>query len=60
MYNLFLRGTVYKKNIDLKEGWLAFVQSHLLFRPKEFDSDSGNLCYLLDTLSLQVTLASKP
>ena len=55
MYNLFLRGTVYKKNIDLKEGWLAFVQSHLLFRPKEFDSDSGNVCYLLDTLSLQVT-----
>lgn len=54
MYILFLRGAMYKKNIDLKEGWLAFVQSHLLFRPKEFDSDPGNMCYLLDTLSLQV------
>ena len=46
---------MYNRNIDLKDGWLAIAQSRLLFRPKEFDSDPANMCYLLDKHSLQVT-----
>ncbi|XP_068681108.1 probable E3 ubiquitin-protein ligase HECTD4 isoform X3 [Montipora foliosa] len=49
-----IRGAVYNRNIDLKDGWLAFAQSRLLFRPKEFDSDPANMCYLLDKHSLQI------
>ena len=30
------------------------MQCQLLFRPKEFDKEPANLCYLLDMLSLQV------
>ncbi len=45
---------MYKKNADLREGWLALVQVWLLFRPKEFDSEPTNMCYVLDKMSLQV------
>ena len=30
------------------------MQCQLLFRPKEFDKEPENLCYVLDMLSLQV------
>ena len=30
------------------------MQCQLLFRPKEFDKELANLCYVLDMLSLQV------
>ena len=30
------------------------MQCQLLFRPKEFDKEPTNLCYVLDMLSLQV------
>ena len=49
---------MYRRNAELKEGWLAFVQNWLLFRPKDFDSQPSDVCYILDTLSLQVRLCS--
>ena len=45
---------MYKRNADLREGWLTFVQCWLLFRPKEFDGEPTKMCYVLDALSLQV------
>ena len=45
---------MYKRNAELKEGWLALVQCWLLFRPKEFDNELTDFCYVLDILSLQV------
>ncbi|PFX24720.1 putative E3 ubiquitin-protein ligase HECTD4 [Stylophora pistillata] len=48
------RGAIYARNTDLKNGWLTFVQQWLLFRPKQFDNQPANLCYVLDVVSLKV------
>ena len=53
------RGCIYRRNADLREGWLAIVQGSLLFRPKEFDNEPLSMCYILDTMSLQVRYISQ-
>ena len=53
------RGSIYRRNADLREGWLAIVQGWLLFRPKEFDDEPSSMCYILDTMSLQVRYISQ-
>jgi len=48
-----------RRNADLREGWLAIVQGWLLFRPKVFDNEPSSVCYILDTISLQVRYISQ-
>lgn len=51
------RSFIYNINLYTEEGWVAWNDGSLLFRPQQFDSgDNKALCHLLDSSSLQVQL----